>query len=156
MQQNLSHRRATASDLKAIIALLLEDSLGQTREHLEEQGEAPYLEAFALIDRDPNQYLMVVELNSQIVATCHLTIMPSLTFTGSTRLQIEAVRVDARHRGQKIGQWLINAAIDYGKSRGTTIIQLTTNKKRPRAKKFYETIGFKPSHVGMKLYISEG
>lgn len=71
---------------------------------------------------------MVVEGSGKIVATCHLTIMPSLIFTGSTRMQIEAVRVTEKYRGQKIGEWMMNAAIAYAKSKGATILQLTTNK----------------------------
>jgi ribosomal protein S18 acetylase RimI-like enzyme len=81
--------------------------------------------------------------------------MPSLTFTGQTRMQIEAVRVSEQFRGQKIGEWMMNAAINYGKSKGASIIQLTTNKKRLRAKKFYEKLGFEASHEGMKLYLEK-
>ena len=96
---------------------------------------------------------MFVESDKEIVATCHLTIMPSLTFTGSTRMQIEAVRVTEKHRGHKIGEWMMNTSISYAKSKGASILQLTTNKKRPRAKNFYEKMGFEASHEGMKLYL---
>ena len=99
--------------------------------------------------------MLVVELNSKIVGTCHLTIIPSLTFLGSTRMQIEAVRVSENYRGQKIGQWMIKSAIDYGKSKGASIIQLTTNKKRIDAKRFYEHFGFETTHEGMKLYLKD-
>lgn len=98
---------------------------------------------------------MVVELENKIIATCHLTIMPSLTFNGSTRMQIEAVRVSEKLRGHKIGEWVINQAIEYAKSKNVKIIQLTTNIKRPKAKIFYERLGFEPTHVGMKLYLKE-
>lgn len=77
---------------------------------------------------------MVVLLEQQIVGICHLTIMPSLTFIGSTRMQIEAVRISGSHRGKKIGEWMMRQAIAYGKSQDVTIVQLTTNKKRPDAK----------------------
>jgi GNAT superfamily N-acetyltransferase len=153
MIQKFSYRKATLADLKTIIALLIEDDLGQAREELNNELDSRYLDAFSKIDADPNQYLMVVENSREIVATCHLTIMPSLTFIGSTRLQIEAVRVLEKYRGQQIGQWMIKAAIDYGKSKGATIIQLTTNKKRLDAKRFYERLGFEASHEGMKLYL---
>jgi ribosomal protein S18 acetylase RimI-like enzyme len=102
---------------------------------------------------DSDQYLMAVLIGAEIVGTCHLTIMPSLTFTGQTRMQIEAVRVSEKHRGQKIDEWMINAAIDHGKLQGAMIIQLMTNKKRTRAKKFYEKFGFQATHEGMKLYL---
>ena len=85
---------------------------------------------------------MVVEGFNEIIGTCHLIIMPSLTFTGKTRMQIEAVRVSEKYRGQQIGQLMMEQAISYGKERGAKIIQLTTNKYRPRAKKFYESLGF--------------
>ena len=153
MNQQLTYRKANIDDLKAIVLLLLEDELGQTREHLVHELDHCYLDAFYKIDIDSNQYLMVVEINLKIIATCHLTIIPSLTFLGSTRMQIEAVRVSEKYRGQKIGQWMINSAIDYGKSKGASIIQLTTNKKRIDAKRFYEHLGFEATHEGMKLYL---
>ena len=81
--------------------------------------------------------------------------MHSLTFVGSTRMQIEAVRVDERHRGRKIGEWIIQQAISYGKSNGASIFQLTSNKSRVQAIKFYEKLGFESTHEGMKLYIEE-
>ena len=81
--------------------------------------------------------------------------MPSLTFKGSTRMQIEAVRVSEELRGQKIGHWMMNVAIDYAKSKDASIVQLTTNKKRPKAKDFYEKLGFDATHEGMKLYLKD-
>ncbi|WP_341756665.1 MULTISPECIES: GNAT family N-acetyltransferase [unclassified Candidatus Tisiphia] len=152
MNQNLTHRKATIADLTAIITLLLEDDLGQTREQLSERLDQAYIDAFHSIDNDPNQYLMIMEMDKEIVGTCHLTIMPSLTFIGSTRMQIEAVRVSKDYRGQHLGEWMMNTAMKYGKSKGVSIVQLTTNKKRPRAKQFYEKLGFETTHEGMKLY----
>jgi len=128
-------------------------NLVKTRESKKPELNQNYIEAFHKINADPNQYLMVVESDHEIVATCHLTIMPSLTFTGSTRMQIEAVRVAEKYRGHKIGEWMMNAAIAYAKSKEVTILQLTTNKKRLRAKNFYEKLGFEASHEGMKLYL---
>jgi ribosomal protein S18 acetylase RimI-like enzyme len=151
----LKYRKANIKDLKVIVSLLVEDELGKTREHLAPDLDRSYVDAFWLIDNDPNQYLMVVIEGEEIVATCHLTIMPSLTFVGSTRMQIEAVRVAEKHRGRKIGEWMMNSAFEYGKSKGAKIIQLTTNKKRPRAKHFYERLGFEDSHIGMKLYVRD-
>jgi len=153
MTQKLTYRKANINDLKIIVSLLLEDELGQAREHLGQKLDDRYLEAFDKIDADPNQYLMVVENGLEIVATCHLTIIPSLSFKGSTRMQIEEVRVAEKYRGQKIGQWMINVAIEYGKSNGASIIQLTTNKKRMDAKRFYEQLDFEATHEGMKLYL---
>ena len=155
MDLKLKTRRATIDDLSSIVNLLVEDELGAQREKTSDQLDQRYIDAFALIDSDPNQYLIVVELEDKIIATFHLTIMPSLTFTGSTRMQIEAVRVSEKLRGHKIGEWMIAQAIEYAKSRNASIIQLTTNVKRPRAKIFYERLGFESTHIGMKLYLKD-
>ncbi|MBN8512598.1 MAG: GNAT family N-acetyltransferase [Rickettsiales bacterium] len=149
----LTHRKAKITDLPGIIELLLEDELGQTRESKSIHLDENYIQAFHKIDSDSNQYLMVACDGDKIVGTCHLTIMPSLTFIGSTRLQIEAVRVALQHRGEKIGHGMFDQAISYAKEHDVSIIQLTTNKKRSRAKNFYEKLGFKASHEGMKLYL---
>ena len=152
---NIIHRRAKLEDLKAIVSLLVDDKLGRTREQAGDEIAQEYLDAFAKIDSDPNQYLMVLENDGEVIGTCHLTLMPSLTFSGSTRLQIEAVRVNSSIRGQNLGQQMIKFAINWGKEHGATIIQLTTNKERPDALKFYEKLGFKASHEGMKLYLEQ-
>ena len=153
MHNNLTHRKAVLNDLPVLIALLLEDELGSARESKSAKLDENYIKAFHKIDSDPNQYLMVVENSDEIIGTCHLTIMPSLTFIGSTRMQIEAVRVAGKYRGQKIGSWMFDQAILYAKQHEVSIIQLTTNKKRPKAKHFYEKLGFESSHEGMKLYL---
>ncbi|GAJ46867.1 aminoalkylphosphonic acid N-acetyltransferase [Holospora elegans E1] len=149
---NLTHRKARIADLPRLIALLLEDELGSTRESKSAAVHENYIKAFYKIDSDPNQYLMVIENDDEILGTCHLTIMPSLTFIGSTRMQI---RVAGKHRGQKIGSWMFNQAISYAKENDVSVVQLTTNKKRSQAKHFYETLGFEASHEGMKLYLEQ-
>ena len=150
---NLTHRKARIADLPRLIELLLEDELGQTRESKSAAVHANYIKAFHKIDSDPKQYLMVVENGDEIIGTCHLCLMPSLTFIGSTRMQIEAVRVAGKYRGQKIGSWMMTQAINYAKAMDVSIIQLTTNKKRTSAKHFYEKLGLTASHEGMKLYL---
>lgn len=150
----LTHRKATQADLKAIIALLLDnDELGQIRESLTETLNPNYIHVFHQIDADPNHYLMVMEWEQEIVGTCHLTVLPSLSFQGSTRLLIEEVRIATKYRSQGFGEWMMQQAIDYGRANDAKIIQLTTNKKRERAKRFYEKLGFEASHEGMKLYL---
>jgi ribosomal protein S18 acetylase RimI-like enzyme len=149
----LTHRKATLNDLRTIVSLLMEDKLGSTRETLSNELDQSYIDAFHKIDSDPNQYLMAIEIDVEIVGTCHLTIMPSLTFKGQTRMQIEAVRIAESCRGQHIGHQMMEYAIEYAKSKGATIIQLSTNKERLEAKKFYESIGFQATHEGMKLYL---
>lgn len=153
MTTKLTHRKATFSDLYKIIKLLFEDELGQTREDSSPEINSRYIDTFHKIDADPNQYLMVVEDDGEIIGTCHLSIMLSLTFKGAPRMQIEAVRIDEKYRGKKFGEWMMSAAIDYGRSRGVSIVQLMTNKERVLAYKFYERIGFEATHEGMKLYL---
>ncbi len=153
MNHGLTHRRASFKDLDTIIKLLLEDELGQARETAGESVPQNYIKAFQQIEIDPQQYLMVVECQGEIVGTCHLTIMPSLTFQGSTRMQIEAVRVSEKQRGQNIGHWMITEAIQYAREKGASIIQLSTDKKRKRAKQFYEDLGFDSTHEGMKMHL---
>lgn len=152
MNNSLTYRKATSDDLLSLIQLLSDDVLGKEREQFNDVIDNRYVKAFQRIDADPNQYLMVVLLTDQIVGTCHLTIMPSLTFMGKTRMQIEAVRVSEAYRGKKIGEWMMHAAIDYAKSQDVSILQLTTNKQRLKAKQFYERLGFQASHEGMKLH----
>ncbi len=155
MNRQFSYRKATINDLHTIISLLLEDELGQARENLSKKLDQRYIDAFHKIDSDSNQYLTVVESGEEIIGTCHLTIIPSLTFTGSTRMQIEAVRVSQKYRNQGIGKWMINEAIKWAKLKSASIIQLTTNKKRSEAKNFYGSIGFEASHEGMKMYLEK-
>ncbi len=156
MNTSLYFRKAVVNDLQAIINLLIEDDLGKTREQHTGGLDQCYIDAFHKIDADPNQFLMLAIMDDKIVGTCHLTIMPSLTFRGSTRMQIEAVRVSKEHRGHRIGTQMLGAAIEYGKANGVSLLQLTTNKKRARAKEFYERLGFVASHEGMKLYTTRG
>ena len=151
-KNKLSYRKAELKDLRKIIELYAEqDELSQARENLSPDLDQAYLKAFERINQDPNQYLMLVENSSEIIGTCQLTLMPSLTLKGALRLNIEGVRVAEKYRGQKIGEWMMGQAIQYGKNHGASLIQLTTNKKRLRAAKFYERLGFTASHEGMKL-----
>jgi N-acetylglutamate synthase-like GNAT family acetyltransferase len=150
---NLTHRKAEIDDLKAIVALLANDKLGQSREKSNNDLDKAYVDAFHKINNDPNQYLMVLYENEKLIGTCHLTLLPSMTFIGSTRMQIEAVRVHSDARGQNVGEQMIELAIRWGKEHGATIFQLTTNKERPDALRFYEKLGFKATHEGMKLYL---
>lgn len=155
MTQPLTHRKANRDDLEDILNLYTDDFLGQAREGLNPLSKESYRTAFDKIDADPNHYLMVVERDHKIIGTCHLTLLPSLTLQGSTRLQIEAVRVHETYRNQKIGAWMMGQVIAYGQRHGATIFQLTTNKKRADAKRFYEHLGFEASHEGMKFYVNE-
>jgi len=141
----LRFRRACRQDVQAIARLLASDPLGAARETTGE-GELPeaYWQAFDAIDADPRQFLVVAELGGRVVGTLQLTFIPSLTYRGGERAQIEAVRIDAGSR-----------AIQQARARGCRLVQLTTDQRRPDALRFYETLGFRASHTGMKLLLPE-
>lgn len=140
--------RARAGDVPALVALLADDVLGREREGAD---LAPYESAFARIDADENQLLVAVRDEAgKIVATLQLTLMPSLSRGGATRLQIEAVRVDSTVRGAGLGGALFEWAQNWGREQGATIAQLTTDAARLDAHRFYERLGYTPSHVGFK------
>ncbi|MBX9786097.1 MAG: GNAT family N-acetyltransferase [Alphaproteobacteria bacterium] len=149
----LTLRSAEEKDLPEIIRLLIEDDLGVMREHFSDSLLPSYCEAFQAIIEDKNQILLIVEHHDQIIGTCHLTFMPSLSFKGSWRLNIENVHVDKKFQNQGVGTWMFQRAIDLGRERGCKIVQLTTNKTRFRVKAFYEKLGFEATHEGMKLYL---
>ncbi|WP_371407152.1 GNAT family N-acetyltransferase [Kribbella sp. NBC_00662] len=142
-------RRATAADVAPIVAMIADDQLGATRESLDDL--TPYLAAFEQIDGDPNQLLMVAERNDEVIGTLQLTFIPGLSRRGSTRGLIEAVRVAAPARGSGLGTRLIQWAIDESRSRGCTLVQLTSDKSRTNAHRFYTNLGFTNSHEGFKL-----
>jgi len=140
-------RRATAADLHAIVALLADDMLGATRET---PGDPVYAAAFAAIEADPNQLLAVVEEAGRIVGCLQLSFIPGLSRRGMWRGQIESVRIAASHRGAGLGRRMFEWAIGECRARGCGLVQLTTDKARPDARRFYESLGFTASHEGMK------
>ena len=147
-------RRATAQDLPAIVRLLADDPLGAKREHYRLPLPASYLAAFAAIDRDPNQELCVACLDESVVGVLQLTFIPYLTYRGGWRALIEGVRVDAANRSSGLGKAMVEHAIRRARERRCHLVQLTTDKTRPEAKRFYEALGFVATHEGMKLHLS--
>lgn len=144
-------RVAEADDLPQIVAMLADDALGQTRERVEDPLPAAYRTAFEEIRNDPNNELLVGCLGDRVVATLQLTFTPSLSFQGSTRATIESVRTASDLRGRGIGAELMTHAIDRARARGCAMVQLSTNRTRADAKRFYERLGFVATHEGMKL-----
>ena len=143
-------RRAAEADVPAIVGLLAADQLGATREG----GDlAPYLQAFAALDGDPAQLLVVATAQDQVVGTLQLTFIPGLARRGALRAQIEAVRVGAAHRAAGLGTAMVGWAVEEARGRGCALVQLTTDKRRTRARRFYERLGFTASHEGMKLFL---
>ena len=144
-------RRATSADLPAIIAMLADDTLGATREDASSPPNRAYVEAFAAIDADPNQYLLIAELGGTIYGCLQLSFIPGLSRLGAWRGQIESVRIASSQRGSGIGRAMIMQAIAMCRARKCMLIQLTSDKTRPDALKFYENLGFVASHEGFKL-----
>ncbi|TDR23588.1 ribosomal protein S18 acetylase RimI-like enzyme [Marinicella litoralis] len=150
----LQYRAATTKDLPTLVAMLADDALGALRENPALPLSKEYLMAFASIDEDPNNELIVVELEAQIIGMLQLTFIPYLTHQGTWRCLIEGVRIHRQHRGQGVGQALFQWAIDRAKHRGCQLAQLTSDKQRPDAIRFYESLGFVASHEGFKLKLN--
>lgn len=146
-------RVARRDDLRAIVRLLADDKLGQSRETYSECLPDAYIDAFAAIERDPENALVVAEEAGAIIGVLQLTFIPHLTYTGGVRAQIEGVRIDSAYRGQGIGRVLFDWAIARARARGCHLVQLTANKQRPAAHRFYESLGFRASHEGLKLHL---
>jgi GNAT superfamily N-acetyltransferase len=149
-------RRARRQDVPVIVRLLASDPLGAARE-TSGTGELPeaYWQAFEAIDADARQFLVVAELDGRVVGTLQLTFIPSLTYRGGERAQIEAVRIDAGTRGRGLGHAMVEWAIEQARARGCHLVQLTTDQRRPDALRFYQSLGFRATHAGMKLPLPE-
>lgn len=141
-------RSATETDLPAIIALLADDVIGAGRE---DAASDAYLTAFREVSADPRNHLVVAELDGEVAGTLQLTYIPGLSRMGAERAQIEAVRVAAAHRSRGLGRQMIAWAVAQAKARGCGLVQLTSDKRRSDAIRFYESLGFEPTHEGLKL-----
>ena len=131
--------------------MLADDELGAQREDSSQPLNSSYRSAFDAIDRDPNNALIVAEIDASIVGMMQLTFIPYLTHIGSWRCLIEGVRVHPEYRGQGLGTALIEWAIEAARKRQCRILQLTSDKQRPDALRFYEALGFEATHEGFKL-----
>ncbi len=143
-------RDATVHDLPAILAMLAEETIPPGREA--DPGDPRYL---AAIDADPNQRLITADLDGRIVGTMQLSFLPGLSFRGSWRGLIEAVRIVSDLRGQRLGEQMILWAVEQCRARDCTLVQLTSSATRTAAHRFYARLGFEQSHVGMKLHLRD-
>ena len=144
-------RRATRADLPSIVRMLSDDELGGQRERYQDPLPEVYYTAFADIRQDSNHELIVAELYGHVIGTLHLMFLPSLSFQGGLRAQVESVRVDESQRGQGLGSEMMKWTIERARQRGAHLVQLTTHQSRAEAHRFYERLGFKGTHLGMKL-----
>jgi len=146
---DLKLRQATADDVVGIVNLLADDPLGAKREN---PGDPAYDAAFAAIDRDPNNELWVIEgPDGRVLGVLQLTFIPGITHTAGTRAQIEGVRVADELTGKGVGTWFFQQMIDRARDKGARLVQLTSDKTRTDAIRFYENLGFTASHEGFKL-----
>jgi GNAT superfamily N-acetyltransferase len=151
-QGSVELREARKSDVPAIVALIAADQLGATRDGVRDDSDrAAYEQAFRAIDADPAHLLLVAESDGQVVGTMQLSFLPGLARRGALRAQIEAVRVAESTRGSGLGAGMMTWAIDEARRRGCALVQLTSDKSRTDAHRFYERLGFVASHEGMKL-----
>ena len=152
--ENVIFRIADIDDLPDIVRMLADDFLGEQREQYEVPLAESYVRAFEEIDVDENNYLIVAEADGEVVGTLQLTLTPSISFRGGKRATVESVRVDSKFRGARIGRKMMLWTIELAKKKGCISMQLTTNAERDDAQRFYQQLGFKASHVGMKLRLN--
>ncbi|MFI6272161.1 GNAT family N-acetyltransferase [Micromonospora zamorensis] len=146
---DVTYREAVRADLPAVIALLADDILGKARDFTE--VDEAYERAFADISADPRNQLIVAEQDAELVGCLQITYIPGLGRHGAERSLIESVRVRSDRRGQGLGRELMTWAVDQARQRGCALVQLTTDKTREDAHRFYLGLGFVASHEGMKL-----
>jgi len=149
----MNFRKATKNDVSTIVKIIVDDELGKKRENFKAPSSKEYLNAFDKINSDQNQELIVIENEKfDIIGTLQLSFIQHLTYCGGTRVQIEGVRIKKDKRGLRIGKKMFEWAIIRTEERKAHLLQLTTDKKRPKAIKFYENLGFKATHEGMRMY----
>ena len=144
-------RDARRDEVGRIVALLADDELGAGRETGVDDA---YLGAFDDIAADPRRprcRLIVADVDTQVAGTFQLTVLPGLSRHGMRRAQIEGVRVAAPWRGQGLGRAMLGWAIEAARQDGCGLVQLTSDKRRADAIRFYESLGFEASHEGLKL-----
>ena len=151
----MNFRKATENDVSVIVEMIADDELGKKRENFQIPLPSEYLKAFKKINSDENQELIVIENEDlEIIGTLQLSFIQYLTYRGGIRAQIEAVRIRKDKRGLGIGKIMFEWAIKRAKERKAHLLQLTTDKKRPKAIKFYKELGFKQTHEGMKMHFN--
>jgi ribosomal protein S18 acetylase RimI-like enzyme len=151
LKTEIGFRMATEKDLDSIVAMLADDVLGSKRERYEHPLPDSYIKAFQAITSDHNNELIVACDGNEVIGVQQITFTPYITHQGGWRATIEGVRTSVSVRGMGVGTELIKWAIQRAEERGCHLVQLTTDKKRPDALRFYERLGFKATHEGLKL-----
>lgn len=151
MGSNVRFRIATKNDLDRIVEMLADDVLGSKRERYERPLPEIYFKAFQAITADPNNELVVACRGDEVIGVQQITFIPYITHQGGWRATIEGVRTSSSERGKGLGSELIRYGIQRAKDRGCHLVQLTTDKKREDALRFYESLGFTATHEGLKM-----
>jgi len=152
---DLTFREAVDADVLTLVKLFADDPLGAQREDISEPLNPAYKHAFEAISGDPNNELVVIESDGRLVGTLQLTFLPNLTRLGSWRCQIEGVRIHRDFRGHGLGARLFAWAVERAREKGCRLMQLTSDKERPEAIRFYEKLGFRATHEGFKMNLAE-
>ena len=150
---SLTFRQAVEADLPFIVQLLTEDAVRATDDRPDEPFHPRYVTALHELAADPNQMMMVAVLDGETVGTLQLTFIPGIAGLGTRRCLVEAVHIAPTHRSRGLGTEMIHWAIAQARERGCGMVQLTSNKKRLAAHRFYERLGFLKSHEGFKYYL---
>ena len=151
----VTFRDAVAADVPTVVGMYADDELGATREDLSDPLPQAYWSAFDEIAADPRQRLVVAERSGEIVAVLQMSVLAHLAMVGTKRAQIEAVRIRSDVRGEGLGRTVMQWVIAEARAQGCGLLQLTTNAVRGDARRFYESLGFVPSHIGMKLLLRD-
>ena len=150
----MTFRKATREDLPAIIEMIANDDLGRLREQYQDPLPKEYYRAFELIDQDINQELYVLDNSEgEVVASFQLNFLQYLTYMGGIRCLVENVHVKKGETGKGIGRQMFQWIIERAKDKQVHLIQLTSNKLRPDAIRFYKGLGFNATHEGFKLHL---
>lgn len=152
MNDEMSFREANRDDVITLVAMLADDELGKKRECYTDPLPEKYYQAFEHINSDPNNQLMVMVLDGEVMGMMQITYIPYLTYQGGWRALIEGVRISSKLRGGGWGQKMFEWGIEQARNKGCHVVQLTSDKQRPKAIEFYRKLGFVDSHEGMKLH----
>jgi len=144
-------RDATRADLPRLVELLQQMSLDGPREELADPLPERYYRAFAAIEADPRQRLLVVEVDGRLVGTATLVIVPNLSYGGRPHAIVDNVVVDETERSKGYGEALVRRCLEVAREAGCTRLALTTDMRRHDAHRFYERLGFRHSHRGYRF-----
>ncbi|MEV0891746.1 GNAT family N-acetyltransferase [Promicromonospora sp. NPDC050262] len=144
----LTFREAERDDLERIVELIADDAVAATRTGT---YGAAHVAGFEAVSASPDNELVVAEAGGEVIGVMQLTFIPGISRNGASRLLVEAVRVDKAQRGQGIGRRMMEHAHERGRERGCVLAQLTSDKQRPEAHRFYRNLGYAQSHEGFKL-----